>query len=81
MKVQLLVLSQKLEMPKVSNQHQLAPTHNNDIPKQGGQLSQNREGYKGNNPGSRQGQGNEIYYHKNNFWDRTQGSGRRVGRG
>ena len=67
----------KLEKPKVSNQHQLVPTHNNDIPKQGGQQGQNRGGYKGNNPGPRQGQGNEGYYSKNNFWDSTRGSGRR----
>ena len=31
----------KQEKPKVSNQHQLAPTHNTDPPKQGGQQGHN----------------------------------------
>ena len=55
----------KPDKPKVSNQHQLAPTQNNDSHKQG----QNRGGYKGNNPGLRQGQGNDGYYWENNFRD------------
>ena len=45
----------KPDKPKVSNQHQLASTQNNDSHKQGQQQTQNRGGYKGNNPGSRQG--------------------------
>ena len=69
----------KESKPKVSNQHQLAPVPNNDPPKQG-QQGQNRGGYKGNNPGPRQGQGNE-YYRENNFWDSTHGSLRRGGQG
>ena len=50
-------------------------------PKQGSQQGQNRGGYKGNNLGPGQGQGNDGYYHENNFWDSTRGSGRRGGRG
>ena len=65
--------------PMVSNQHQLTPIQNNDPLKQGGQQGQNRGGYKGNNLGSRQGQGNDGYYHENNFQDNTSGSGRRGG--
>ena len=71
----------KLEKPKLSSQHQFAPTHSIDIPKQEQQQSQNRGGYKGNNPGPRQGQGNEGYYCENNFQDSTRGSSRRGGRG
>ena len=59
----------KPDKPKVSNQHQLALTQNNDGYKQGQQHSQNRGGYKGNNPGPRQGQGNDGYYRENNFQD------------
>ena len=40
----------KPDKPKKSNQHQLAPTQNNESHKQGQQHSQNRGGYKGNNP-------------------------------
>ena len=71
----------KSDKPKVSNQHQLAPTQNNDSHKQGQQHSQNRGGYKGNNPGPRQGQGNDGYYWENNFRDSSRGSGRRGGQG
>ena len=53
--------------PKVSNQHHLVPIQNNDPLKQGGQQNQNRGGYKGNNLGPRQGQGNDGYYCENNF--------------
>ena len=42
---------------------------NNDGHKQGQQHSQNRGGYKGNNPGLRQSQGNDGYYWENNFRD------------
>ena len=59
----------KPDKPKVLNQHQLAPTQNNDSHKQGQQHNQNRGGYKGNNPGPRQGQGNDGYYWENNFQD------------
>ena len=59
----------KPDKPKVLNQHQLAPTQNNDGHKQGQQHSQSRGGYKGNNPGPRQGQGNDGYYRENNFQD------------
>ena len=62
-------LKLKTEKPKVSNQHQLAPSQHNDGHKQSQQQSQNRGGYKGNNSGPRQGQGNDGYYHKNNFRD------------
>ena len=71
----------KPDKPKVSNQHQLAPMQNNDSHKQGQQHNQNRGGYKGNNPGSRQSQGNDDYYWENNFRDSSRGSGRRGGRG
>ena len=67
----------KQDKSKVSNQHQLAPTQNNDSHKQGQQNNQNRGGYKGNNPGQRQGQGNDGYYRENNFRDSSRGSGRR----
>ena len=40
----------KPDKTKVSNQHQLAPTQNNDSHKQGQQHNQNRGGYKGNKP-------------------------------
>ena len=66
---------------KVSNQHQLAPTKNNDTLKQGQQHCQNRGGYKGNKSGPRQGQGNDGYYRENNFQDSSRGSGRRGSRG
>ena len=71
----------KPDKPKVSNQHQLAPTQNNDSHKQGQQHTQNRGGYKANNPGPRHGQGNDGYYRENNFRDSSRGSGRRGGRG
>ena len=70
-----------MDKPKVSNQHQLAPTQNNESHKQGQHQSQNRGGYKGNNPGPRQGQGHDGYYRENNFRDSSQGSGKRGGRG
>ena len=66
----------KPDKPKVSNQHQLALMQNNESHKQGQQNSQNRGGYKGNNPGLRQGQGNDGYYRENNFRDSSRGSGR-----
>ena len=69
----------KPDKPKVSNQHQLAQTQNNDSHKQGQQHSQNRGGYKVNNTGPRQSQGNDGYYRENNFRDSSQGSGRRGG--
>ena len=73
----------KTEKPKVSNQHQLAPTQHNDGHKQSHQQTQNRGGYKGNNSGPRQGQANDGYYHENNFRNSSQESGSRgvTGRG
>ena len=59
----------KTEKPKVSNQHQVALTQHNDGHKQSKQQTQNRGGYKGNNPGPRQGQSNDGYYRENNFRD------------
>ena len=54
---------------------------NNDSHKHGQQHNQNRGGYKGNNPGPRQSQGNDGYYRENNFRDSSRGSGRRGGQG
>ena len=71
----------KTEKPKVSYQHQLAPTQDNDGHKQSQHQTQNMGGYKGNNSGPRQGQTNDGYYRENNFWDSSRGSGRRGGRG
>ena len=71
----------KPDKPQGSNQHQLATTQNNESHKQGQQHNQNRGGYKGNNPGPRQGEANDGYYQENNFRDSSQGSGRRGGRG
>ena len=67
---------------KVTNQHQLVPAQNTGPSKQGNPHGQTRGGYKNNNnPGSRQGQNNDDYYHQNNFRDSTHGSSGRGARG